>query len=33
MREKRGQLALVTEDDTLLGIVTMQDVVDRLLPA
>ncbi|WP_433506927.1 CNNM domain-containing protein [Pseudonocardia halophobica] len=33
MREKRGQLALVTENGTLLGIVTMQDVVDRLLPA
>jgi CBS domain containing-hemolysin-like protein len=33
MREKRGQLALVTENGSLLGIVTMQDVVDRLLPA
>ncbi|GAA4560959.1 CNNM domain-containing protein [Pseudonocardia xishanensis] len=33
MREKRGQLALVTSAGSLLGIVTMQDVVDRLLPA
>ncbi|MCF7547825.1 MULTISPECIES: hemolysin family protein [Pseudonocardia] len=33
MREKRGQLALVTSGGTLLGLVTMQDVVDRLLPA
>jgi CBS domain containing-hemolysin-like protein len=33
MREKRGQLALVTSAGALLGIVTMQDVVDRLLPA
>jgi CBS domain containing-hemolysin-like protein len=33
MREKRGQLALVTSGGSLLGLVTMQDVVDRLLPA
>lgn len=33
MREKRGQLALVTSGGALLGLVTMQDVVDRLLPA
>jgi CBS domain containing-hemolysin-like protein len=33
MRERRTQLALVTEGPQLLGLVTMQDVVDRLLPA
>jgi len=33
MRETRGQLALVADGEVLLGIVTMQDVVDRLLPA
>ncbi|GAA1848813.1 hemolysin family protein [Pseudonocardia ailaonensis] len=33
MRETRGQLALVADGTTLLGVVTMQDVVDRLLPA
>jgi CBS domain containing-hemolysin-like protein len=33
MRERRGQLALVTAAGSLLGVVTVQDVVDRLLPA
>lgn len=33
MRAQRGQFALVTEDDGILGLVTMQDLLDRLLPA
>jgi CBS domain containing-hemolysin-like protein len=33
MREGRSHLALVESDDELLGLVTMQDVLDRLLPA
>jgi len=33
MREGRSHLALVESDGDLLGLVTMQDVLDRLLPA
>jgi magnesium and cobalt exporter, CNNM family len=33
MRAGRNHLALVEADGELLGIVTMQDVLDRLLPA
>jgi CBS domain containing-hemolysin-like protein len=33
MREGRTHLALVTDGDELLGLVTMQDLLDRLLPA
>ncbi|MBW0116093.1 hemolysin family protein [Pseudonocardia abyssalis] len=32
MREKRNHLALVESDGELLGLVTMQDLLDRLLP-
>lgn len=33
MREGRNHIALVHDDDTLLGLVTMHDLLDRLLPA
>jgi CBS domain containing-hemolysin-like protein len=33
MRDRRNQLALVESDGELLGLVTMQDLLDRLLPA
>lgn len=33
MREERNHLALVESDGELLGLVTMQDLLDRLLPA
>ncbi|MBN9102566.1 MULTISPECIES: hemolysin family protein [unclassified Pseudonocardia] len=33
MRERRNHLALVADGDELLGLVTMQDILDRLLPA
>ncbi|MHA6795745.1 hemolysin family protein [Pseudonocardia bannensis] len=33
MREQRSHLALVESDGRLLGLVTMQDLLDRLLPA
>ncbi|WP_219417594.1 hemolysin family protein [Pseudonocardia nigra] len=33
MRERRNHLALVEADGELLGIVTLQDLLDRLLPA
>jgi len=32
MRERRNHLALVAEGGELLGLVTMQDILDRLLP-
>lgn len=33
MRDRRNHLALVESDGELLGLVTMQDLLDRLLPA
>ncbi|MGH3941462.1 MAG: hemolysin family protein [Pseudonocardiaceae bacterium] len=33
MREGRNHIALVTDGETLLGLVTMHDLLDRLLPA
>jgi CBS domain containing-hemolysin-like protein len=33
MRDRRNHLALVESDGDLLGVVTMQDLLDRLLPA
>jgi CBS domain containing-hemolysin-like protein len=33
MRTEQGQFALVTDGDQVLGLVTMQDLLDRLLPA
>ncbi|NMH96655.1 hemolysin family protein [Pseudonocardia acidicola] len=33
MRQQRSHLALVRSEDRLLGLVTMQDLLDRLLPA
>ncbi|WP_232662919.1 hemolysin family protein [Pseudonocardia sp. TRM90224] len=33
MRERRNHAVLVAEGDVLLGLVTMQDALDRLLPA
>jgi CBS domain containing-hemolysin-like protein len=33
MREHRNHVALVADDGQLLGLVTMQDLLDRLLPA
>jgi CBS domain containing-hemolysin-like protein len=33
MRERRNHLALVAADGELLGLVTMQDLLDRLMPA
>lgn len=33
MRAEQGQFALVTDGDKVLGLVTMQDLLDRLLPA
>jgi len=32
MRQRRSQFALVQDSDALLGLVTMQDLLDRLLP-
>jgi CBS domain containing-hemolysin-like protein len=31
MRENRSHLALVEEDGQLMGLVTLQDILDRLL--
>ena len=33
MRQRRNQFALVHDEEGLLGLVTMQDLIDRLLPA
>jgi CBS domain containing-hemolysin-like protein len=33
MRRRHSQFALVRDHDELLGLVTMQDLLDRLLPA
>ena len=33
MREQRSHLALIHADGQLLGLVTMHDLLDRLLPA
>jgi CBS domain containing-hemolysin-like protein len=33
MRERRNHLALVEADGELLGLVTLQDLLDRLFPA
>ena len=32
MRERRNHLALVRDGGELVGVVTMQDLLDRLLP-
>ena len=33
MRERRSHLALVRDRERLVGLITLQDLLDRLLPA
>jgi CBS domain containing-hemolysin-like protein len=32
MRERRSHLALVRDEERLVGLITLQDLLDRLLP-